>query len=302
MESTCTTTAENGEGVVRPREHVANFLTALYKPGDVFEIRAMGIGDNDRRVDSGYFDSPEKAVEAICKLENTLHPRAIYTTINPCADELLARTDNTIKRWAKDTTSDKHTKRIRWLFIDLDSIRGVGVSGISATAEEVEQTRIVALAIREYLSDQGFHEPIEGNSGNGSYLLYPIDLPNDEASNKLVRGILEALSARFTTLGVEIDVKVSNPSRIVRVLGTMNRKGANIPERPHRYSKVIHIPDYLEHGHCEPIPRETLEKFVASEGSDKASVQCHQRRGGKRHLALRLLPERESTFKTFHLR
>lgn len=270
MELTCEIeSAANGERDVRPREHVTDFLTALYKPGDVFEIRAMGIGDNDRRVDSGYFDSLEKAVTAVCKLENTLHPRAIYTTINPCAGELLMRTGNTIKRWARDTTSDRHIKRIRWLFIDLDSIKGLGVSGISATEEEVEQTRIVELKIRELLATQGFHEPIEGNSGNGSYLLYPIDLPNDEASNQLVRGILKVLSDRFTTARVEIDVKVSNPSRIVRVLGTWNRKGASIPERPHRLSKVVSIPDYLKNGHCEPIPRETLEKLVPQESSIK---------------------------------
>lgn len=273
MESTCIVEpAENGERELSLREHVMIFLTALYMLGDVFEIRAMGIGGNDRRVDSGYFNCPEKAADAVCRLENVHHPRAIYTGLNPCAPELLARTNNTIKAWVKLTTSDDHIERYRWLFIDLDSIRGVGVSGISATAEEVERTRIVALAIRKHMASLGFHEPIEGDSGNGTYLLYAIDLSNDEASKELVRGILKALSARFTTRRVEVDTKVFNPARIGRVLGTWNRKGADLPERPHRLSKVLCIPDYLEHGHCEPIPRETLEKFVASEGRTKTTV------------------------------
>jgi hypothetical protein len=47
MELTCEIeSAANGERELSPREHVTTFLTSLYSPDDVFEIRAKGIGDN----------------------------------------------------------------------------------------------------------------------------------------------------------------------------------------------------------------------------------------------------------------
>jgi len=42
------------------------------------------------------------------------------------------------------------------------------------------------------------------------------------------------IADEFSGNGVQFDTKVRNPGRILRLYGTMNRKGQNTPNRPHR--------------------------------------------------------------------
>jgi hypothetical protein len=80
-------------------------------------------------------------------------------------------------------------------------------------------------------------------SGNGAYLLYRVDLPNDGNTTKLIKGVLHGLAERFDQ-GEElrIDTSTFNASRIAKCLGTMVRKGDDlrsvpgIEDRPHRRS------------------------------------------------------------------
>src|SRR5205807_99622 len=77
------------------------------------------------------------------------------------------------------------------------------------------------------------------DSGNGCYLLYRIDLANDEASRELVRRCLEALAFQFDDAQVHVDQTMFNAARIIRVPGTLNAKGDDTQERPHRTSKLL---------------------------------------------------------------
>jgi hypothetical protein len=62
-----------------------------------------------------------------------------------------------------------------------------------------------AREIRAVLAEEGWPAPILADSGNGAHLLYPLVLPNDEASAKLVERALKALAARFNDDVVKID-------------------------------------------------------------------------------------------------
>ena len=108
-----------------------------------------------------------------------------------------------------------------------------------------------------YLNDLGWPEPVTTMSGNGYWLLYPVDLPNDEPSRQLVEGVLRHLAARFDTDAVSIDTSVSNASRIVALIGTQKVKGDATPDRPHRRSSMLAVPSELV-----PVPRERLAELV----------------------------------------
>jgi hypothetical protein len=95
------------------------------------------------------------------------------------------------------------------------------------------------------------------DSGNGSHLLYRIDLPADDGG--LVARVLKTLAGMFSDANVSIDTKVANASRIVKLYGTISRKGADTPERPHRVSSVMSMPDELL-----PVSRELLEDLARS--------------------------------------
>src|SRR5688572_11638474 len=68
-------------------------------------------------------------------------------------------------------------------------------------------------------------------------------LPNDPESLELVRGVLEALSFRFSDGRVSVDTATANAARIWKLYGTTARKGDSTEDRPHRVSKLLKVPE-----------------------------------------------------------
>ena len=99
---------------------------------------------------------------------------------------------------------------------------------------------------QDYLKEQGWPEPVVGDSGNGAHLLYRVDLPNDRESMELVKGVLEALSFKFSDETVAVDTTTCNAARIWKLYGTTARKGDNTEERPHRVSRLLKVPQEAE--------------------------------------------------------
>jgi hypothetical protein len=86
---------------------------------------------------------------------------------------------------------------------------------------------------------------VVGDSGNGAHLLYRADLPNDSRATNLVKGILAGVAARCATDDIAVDQTVFNAARITKLYGTLVCKGDNLPDRPHRRSRLLEIPDDL---------------------------------------------------------
>lgn len=136
-----------------------------------------------------------------------------------------------------------------------------------------------------------------GDSGNGFYLLLLIDLSNNSESLALAQGVLAALQSRFGDEQVKIDVSMSNAARVVRLFGTMNRKGHSIPDRPHRRSAVLEWPDTPT-----PVSIEQLRDVAAlaptTEGpKSSANGDHHAGNGHSRLLVERWLADRGVAFK-----
>jgi hypothetical protein len=223
------------------------FAALLWRPGDVREVRIPTPG----RTDSGYFDSPASLVAAVGPLDGRQN---LYLTVNPVLPELLSLAVNRIKPRVRTTTADTQITERRWLPIDIDPQRA---SGISATEAEREAALEVTRSVWTYLDGRGWPEPVTAMSGNGYWLLYPVELPNDPESKRLVDGVLAHLAQRFNTDRVLIDTTVSNASRIVALIGTLKVKGDATQDRPHRRSGLIRQPATLV-----PVPRELLAALV----------------------------------------
>jgi hypothetical protein len=202
---------------------------------DIREVRALKNGATA----AGYFDDPEALAREAQKLDG--QGFTVYVTANPVEPALLARAENRIKRPLRETTSDRDILRRRWLPVDFDAVRPAGVS---ATEEEKATALWRAREVRDHLREAGWPEPVVGDSGNGAHLLYPVDLPNDAESLELVRGVLEALSFRFSDGQVSVDTTTANAARIWKLYGTTARKGDSTEERPHRVSKLLKVPEH----------------------------------------------------------
>lgn len=165
----------------------------------------------------------------------------IYITLNPVLEERLS-SENQLKSWSKETTKDMDIAKRLFFPIDLDPIREANVS---STNEELEAAKLLASYVRKQLRKKGWPEPIVACSGNGYHLLYSIDLPNDNDSRDLVKNALESLDFQYSTDLVNVDTSVFNAARIWKLYGTKACKGENTEERPHRYSKIVEVPENM---------------------------------------------------------
>ena len=226
------------------------FVRALWRADEVREVRVLKC-DRFGRTASGYFDTPEKLVEAAAEWEGKAN---VYITINATDPALLARADNRMVAPAQFTTADAEIAQRTWLFLDIDSVRP---SGISATEAELAEAKKVLNAVSGYLGDIGWPPPITCLSGNGYYALFPIELPNTAETRTTVQEVLETLAARFNTAAATIDTTVANASRIACLIGTTKRKGDPTAVRPHRRSRLLNLPDELA-----PVSLGLLESLV----------------------------------------
>lgn len=227
------------------------FLSLLNPPGGVVEVRILDC-PRPGMTTAGYFNDYKKLTEAVSRYDGKAN---IYATLNPVNPALLARATNRLVERLKNTTGDGDIIARRWLLVDIDPVRP---SGIAATDGEKGAAKKLAQAIYTWLKGEGWPEPVTADSGNGYYLLYRVDLPNDGESRDLIQNCLAALSLHFDNEQATIDTSVYNAARIIRLIGTVNAKGDNIPERPHRRSKLLRVPEGLA-----PVPVEKLRELAA---------------------------------------
>lgn len=213
-------------GSMYPIDHEQLELASrLLLLGARHEVRALPSGRSQLVASN----NPESLAQAI---DNLSSDRAFYFTINP-----LATTP-------KKAATDKDIERRDWLFFDLDPIRPPDTS--ATEAEKAAALRLASL-VEQWAVKNGWPAPYIVDSGNGIYLLYRINLPNDPITRQLIAAITKHIAKLFALeSGVKVDTAVSNASRIVRIPGTWNVKGSNTPDRPHRQCKFLHIP-YAAH-------------------------------------------------------
>ena len=230
---------------------IRHTLSILAQPGQTVELRIPGM--QGKRTDSGYFNDFDLLAKVAASYEG--RAEGVYITVNPVQPALLARSNNRVKEYAKQTTNDKDVPRRYWLFIDFDPVRPAGIS----SSEEEHQAAIKrAKACRDRLAKMGIYA-ILADSGNGAHLLIPIDWPNDNASTALVKDFLTLLDAKFSDEHVKVDTGMVGASHLIKLYGTVAAKGDSTPDRPHRRSALLKVPENLE-----PVSMETIHKLLAS--------------------------------------
>lgn len=219
-------------------QEIIRTLELLCEPGSVVEVRIPA----GNRIKSGYYNDFYKLASDVSRINGK---ETIYITANPVDSALLARSANKLKDYAKNTTCDNDIIKRRWFLIDCDFKRPAGIS-----ASEVEHKAALERTqqVRNWLRERGWPEGLFADSGNGGHALYRIDLPNDDKSRVLIDKCLKALDFLFSDgdSGVVIDTTVYNAARIWKLYGTVSCKGDNIPERPHRKSRLLDVPNNID--------------------------------------------------------
>lgn len=207
---------------------IAKTFKSLFTRHQAIEIRIKHNGSM-----SGWFFGKNSSKEILSLIERfDGNAEAIYVTLNPIKTDALTRSGE--QRSA--LTKDADIERRYFILIDVDPVRP---ADLSSTEEEKNNSLDVIKQIEIYLTAQGWPAPAIADSGNGYHLLYSCDMENSEESTKLVRSVLNELSNRFSTEQAKVDTVVYNAARIVKLYGTIAKKGVHTEERPHRRSMLI---------------------------------------------------------------
>ncbi len=215
-----------------------SMLSALFEPGDVLEVRIPKPRREGparlwpRAVYSGFFDDPDLAVSAVSGITGADCP-GVYVTLNPLDPDLLGRGHNRIGEATK-TAADADVVRLRHLLVDIDPVRK---TDLNATEAEHQLAGARMQEVQAALCDlYQWPEPVwQGSSGSGALLIYPLDLEPTPEHVALIEQVLAALAERFSDDLVKLDPSVANPSRLVRLAGTVNAKSLTPqPNRPWR--------------------------------------------------------------------
>jgi hypothetical protein len=150
----------------------------------------------------------------------------IYIVMNPISESFQGK-----------SAVDADIGHRELLLIDIDRAEKMVAP---ATDAEINAARQVADAIKTFMEERGWSDPIRVMSGNGHHLYYMLaDTPNNDESKHLIQTILLSLANRFDNNLVKIDTVVFNASRITKVPGTIARKGLESEDRPYRMA-VLH--------------------------------------------------------------
>ena len=237
---------------------VADALALLHEPGEVFEVRIFGV--KGAGTVSGYFNDPALAAAAIAGYDGDAE--GIYHTINPVDPALLERAPNRLREKVGKggCTEDKNIICRRWLPVDVDFKRSPAKS--NANEDELKAAMALGKQIRVHLETElEWPASVKVASGNGAHLLYRIDLPKDDSSRSLCERVLKELAAHYgDPAGAHVDTSVHNAARIMKVPGTMVRKGPSSEERPYRRSRILGAPEDVA---C--VLQSTLEAFAPPE-------------------------------------
>ena len=245
-------------------------LTKLLFRG-VHEVCRKRIGGGVSHI--GYFDNAEAALKAV---ENDKQYEAIWLSLNPLPKVPDGFTLSELKPSATRSKKEDYTRRT-FLLIDSDPVRTNGEKKSNTTEAEKATARKQAEDIRRFLCDElQWPRPVFCDSGNGFHQRYAIDLPNDQASEDLIRNLLAGLAAKFDNELCSVDAGNFESNRVCKLYGTYARKAPHTAERPHRQSLILDVPtreielpgsatqsrqlitEYVD----EPVPLALLESTV----------------------------------------
>ena len=192
-----------------------------------------------------YVDNEDDAVRLCSQMEGKTS--GIYVGVQPRPAHLFDLAPN---RWVRarsgkngNCARDIDIEYVTALFFDIDVVSSERAKGHPASDEELAQT---LRAAQQLCREDGLAlSSTICCSGNGHYGLVPIvPIPLDcnEIGVKFkcfCRQLAEKIACQAH--GVKFD-PVYNLSRVMRVMGTFNRKGQAISRRPHRWAYFVTEP------------------------------------------------------------
>jgi len=173
---------------------------------------------------------------------------------------------------------------------DIEFITNIGhdIDAHDGKQESFMKAQEVAMKIKDELISKGYKEPLVMCSGRGFWIIHHTpQIENNEENRKKIKEFGRIIKEQYEIEGIEIDSSVYNPSRIVRIAGTLN-----ISDKEKQIeSFIVNEPFYGEDEKLkEKILNIELPKYsTTSSGTPKSSCAfmdyclSHEIPEGERH-------------------
>mgnify|MGYP001593743491 CR=1 FL=1 len=109
---------------------------------------------------------------------------------------------------------------------DVELITHIGhdIDAHSGKQEDIIKAKELALKIKNDFVEKGYVEPLLMYSGRGYWIIHNVEIQNSDENIKKIKEFGKQIRDTYKMNEIEIDSSVYNPSRIVRVPGTINIK------------------------------------------------------------------------------
>ena len=236
-------------------DRIAEQLRAIFPDEVPVELRCISHGG----CDSGVFDDYRRLAQVAVQRNNV--GQNCYFGINPPDAESAAPTNSLM---CGSALKQVDIPRRAHLLIDVDPVRDANTC---STEAEKEAAKILLDRVVQYLVESmNWSRPIISDSGNGYHALFKISLSSQDKG--VVKSCLLALAGKFSNDKAKVDTAVHDVPRVCRLPGTMNKKGPNTPERPHRQARLLEI------GTGEPVSVTDIQRVIQDFGLKAGTHQC----------------------------
>lgn len=203
-----------------------------------FQLAALNKGKGGRSfLTYGYFSDWQKLADEAYKLTTNREVQSVYVNLQDIHPDCIARAENKMLSSAR-AVSAGDVVCYRNFLIDIDR---KGIKDISSSNTEKEQIRQVVEEIRDFVQGElDWPDPaFYGDSGNGYHLSFAVSLPANAETQALFKQCYQALNQMFGSDLISIDASLADPNQLIKLYGTMTRKGDNVSQRPWRWSALL---------------------------------------------------------------
>jgi hypothetical protein len=210
--------------------HTRYYIQQLYSEEELLGLVMLNGGRGFGKTTTGFYRDREKFYSDVVALNGRGN---LYINLNRLHPDLFGRAADRVKPYSETRFTDAEVIWRPRLCVDIDPVR---LSGINSTDAELRAAVELGSILYDYIVVEFDFDVVPVHSGNGVQLVFPIDEPVNSSS---VSGLLKHLDRKFSTPYAKIDTSLSDAARIVRLPGTLNCKGDDIPERPRRMSHIM---------------------------------------------------------------
>lgn len=252
----------NSEELGAELQEIRKTISTLHEPNALVELCAIGASG----ITGGYYSDHDALARDGKKLSDSGTYDGVYITVNPVKPDVPKQrgiAKNRMYNHGVSRTKDEDIAKRRWFTLDVDPVRKPQTS--ATDLQKAAASWCKTCAVGSLRSEWGMPEPVIADSGNGYYALYRTDEPNNPDMDDLFKSATKAVAAKFSIKDAAvIDPVPHNASRLIKLFGTMARKGPDTAKTPHRFSELGGVPRNLR-----AVTREQLQRLAIAAAPQK---------------------------------